>query len=411
MSGNNNSAHLPAYTQDHIKRHLIAQGASGTIYAYAFPESRQVVHEILDGGVQADIVQRALREAFASATAQNLSADALAAHVSKALADARLEYDTMFDAAWTSKQDHVDHQFFDAWTKWSAPVVTLSPAHHTNHYPTAGASEGLREVINAYANKARVEGFTPTVHVFHGEYEGFGAYSDAAGVNVVRHDRANWKESIAQIGERDQFYISQPSAIDGNVWDEFDDFAQSLHAQRPGTQLMLDLTYVGSVAKDFRVNADHPNIPTVFFSLSKPFGVYYHRIGGVMTRETYPGLLGNKWFKGLQAMRTGTALLERSGVYELPRKYDAVRQEALGNVSRRLGVAFNASDVTLFATAPPSGTGEIETALLRGAPGDKFMRICITPEIARLMNAESALTETDPILPPRAVNGPHLKDM
>ena len=418
MSDNNTpthgtSAHLPAYTQAHIKQQLLANGASGTIYAYPFPESQAIIEDVLDGGSQQGIVTEALQNIFANVSSEAITPALLSHYVMQELNAHRAEYRDMFKAAWTSRQDHVDPQFFDAWRKWSAPAVTLAPELSNNAYPTAGASEGLREVIDAYGNQARAKGFTPTIHVFHGEYEGFGAYAEAANIRVVRHDRSNWGYSIEKIGPNDQFYISQPSAIDGNVWPEFDSFARALHTSQPKAKLMLDLTYVGSVAKDFHIDATHPNIPTVFFSLSKPFGVYYHRIGGVLSKEAYPGLLGNKWFKGLQGMRAGTALLERSDVYALPRKYEDLRQQALANVSERLGVKFNASDVTLFATAQPAGDeNEVMRSLKRGTPGREFLRICITPELSRLITpAQDPAAEAAPIQLPRAINGPHILEM
>ena len=32
----------------------------------------------------------------------------------------------------------------------------------------------------------------------------------------------------------------------------------------------------------------HPNVRAVLWSLSKPFGVYYHRIGGIWSRDEIP---------------------------------------------------------------------------------------------------------------------------
>ena len=60
---------------------------------------------------------------------------------------------------------------------------------------------------------------------------------------------------------------------------------------------MPDLTYVGSVAREFRIELAPPNIPAFVISRSKPFGGYYHRVGGVFARREYPSLFGNKWFR------------------------------------------------------------------------------------------------------------------
>lgn len=308
--------------------------------------------------------------------------------------------------------------FFNAWREWSAPVLTTNDAQWSYCYPTAGASEGLREAINAYGHRARVEGFAPKIHVFEGEYEGFAAYAgktdidaetqkikmEGAGIEVVRHNRANWREAIAQIGETDQFFISQPSAIDGKVWDDFDEFARAMYEQKPGAKLMLDLTYIGAVAKDFHINADHPNIPTVFFSLSKPFGVYYQRIGGVISCEPYPNLFGNKWFKHMQSMVVGIALLNHFGVHDLPRKFESAQRQALDNISQRLGVTFEPADVMLLGTAAPGpDLPPVLQSLVRGSKGEERVRLCASFEMAKLIPGAVALDFDSP-----PIDIPHL---
>lgn len=406
------SQHLPAYTQQDVKQALISKGASGTIYAFAFPESRLVLQEVLDGGDRKEIVNKIVAETI-EGLKQDPSVEIISQKVNTALAAARNEYTGMYEGAWTGRQDQIDQHFFEAWREWSAPVVTLNDEQWKYTYPTAGASEGLRECINQYSIRARLENFQPTIHVFEGEYEGFTAYAQAAGVPIIRHDRNEWHKALTAIGPYDQFYISQPSAIDGNVWEGFDAFAQALNHLQPTAQLMLDLTYVGSVAKEFHICADHPNIPVVFFSLSKPFGVYYHRIGGLLSRNPIDSLIGNKWFKNIQSLQVGTALLRRSNVYDLARKYEPVRQEALENIRRNLDMDLELSDVFLFATAPANeATTDVKKTLLRGALGRQFVRVCITPEIARIAPHGVYIDENQRyIKPPSAVTGPQMKDL
>jgi hypothetical protein len=258
-------------------------------------------------------------------------------------------------------------------------------------YTTGGASEALRETVYAYGHRARAEGFAPVIHVFEGDYEGFAAYAQAAGIAVVAHNRAAWRETLAQVGARHQFYISQPSAIDGNVWADFDAFAAALYRQQPQADLMLDLTYVGCVARPFAVSAQSPNVQAIFFSLSKPMGVYYHRIGGLLSRREYPGLFGNKWFKNLLSLRLGTALMQRYGVHALPARYAALGQApAIARARKTLGLDLQAADVFLLATgAKPEDENNItdlQSYLLRGGAGEEKLRLCLTPTIAQLVN-------------------------
>ncbi len=336
----------PAAANAYLNSLLEGAGVSKTVYAYVMPETEKALDEIMDAD--------------------------------------RASLQDMYREAWTQKQDAVHEEFIDAWKSWSAPVVKFDDRDFPFFYTTSGASEALREAIYAYGHRARTQGFSPVIHVFEGEYEGFAAYAQAAGIAVVTHPRANWAEAVAKIGPKDQFYISQPSAIDGNVWGDFDAFAAALEARQPSADIVLDLTYVGCVARSFTVKTESPNIRCILFSLSKPMGVYYHRIGGMLSREAYPGLFGNKWFKNLLSIRLGTKLLREYGVHELATKYAQMAQGvAIKEASDRLGLDLVPSDVFLLATAElKEGAKDLEKYLSRAGR----LRVCLTPSIASIVN-------------------------
>lgn len=323
-------------------------GVSKTVYSYVMPETEAAFDRLLD--------------------------------------EDRESLRAMYREAWTQKQDTLHEEFFDLWKVWSAPIVKLSSVDFPYVYTTAGASEALREAIHEYGARARVEGFAPTVHVFEAEYEGFTAYAQAAGIRVVAHPRSDWRAAVTKIGPRDQFYLSHPSAIDGNVWTDYPAFAAALYAAQPTAQLMLDLTYVGCVARAFSVDATFPNIQAIFFSLSKPLGAYYHRIGGMLSRTAYAGLFGNKWFKNLLSLRLGALMMKTYGVYDLPRKYSLIGQRpALHVAEQKLGLQLQASDVFMLATATPSeAMTDLELYLQRSR--GTALRVCLTPTLARLIN-------------------------
>ena len=347
---------MAASYQDHMKT-LDDAGVSKTVYALVMPESEAVANAVIaDNGTQA-----------------------------------REDLLDMHRAAWTHKQDATHEEFFSTWQGWSSPIVSADWSAFPHIYPSCGASEALREAINAYGTKAFAEGRKPVIHIFEGEYEGFAAYAQAAHIEVKTHRRDRWQEALDDIGPGEQFYLSQPSAIDGNVWDDYDAFARSLNEAQPAAELMLDLTYVGCVAREFTVKADYPNIPAVFFSLSKPAGAYYHRIGGCLSREPYGGLYGNMWFKNLLSLRIGTEFMRKYGVYDLPRKYRPVQEQAAAIASeklgRKLGVTLSAPDVMLLATAKPTeAPSELETLLTRGSGDEAVVRMCVTPTMAYLID-------------------------
>ncbi len=331
---------------------LAESGVSKIVYALVMPETEHTIDAVLDGP-------------------------------KCGLPGGRDRFHALFREAWTQKQDAVHEEFFHTWFAWSSPIVQLDAASFPFQYPTSGASEGLREAINSYAAAAHREGFEPRLHVFDGEYEGFAVYAAAAGIEVCSHHRHDWKSELGSVAPHDQWYVSQPSAVDGMVWDDFDAFAKALYEKVPTAELMLDLSYVGCVAREFTVNANHPNIAAIFLSLSKPAGVYYHRIGGMLSKHEYQGLFGNKWFKNVASLSIGSAFMMRYGVHELPRKYQRTQAEAVERANHNLGLNLCPADVVLLGIGEPSSNpSELERFLLRGPIGEQKVRVCLTPSMA-----------------------------
>jgi hypothetical protein len=338
-----------------LNARLNAAGASKTIYALVTPETEAAKAAILG-----------------TATGNSVDA-ARAAHLEQ------------FRAAWTGKQDRFHEVFFDTWHAWSAPLIDLDRRQFGFAYPTAGASEPLRHLIYAYGNLARVGGHTPRLHIFRGEYEGYKAYAEAASIEVVEHDRAGWREVAEALPDREWFFLSQPSAIDGNVWPQGNEFLRILSARSPQPRVIMDMTYVGAIAEApaQKFTVGEPCVRNVVFSLSKPFGAYYDRIGGILCREQDFGLFGNKWFKSLMALQLGTSLMQRHDVFALPRKYAGVQRRQAERTGRSLGLTLTAADVYLLATLSPDTDGELAD-YLRRAPSDRStrLRLCLTPGMA-----------------------------
>ncbi|HEY0131637.1 MAG TPA: hypothetical protein VGB57_09545 [Allosphingosinicella sp.] len=335
-----------------VKAGLLAAGASGTIYSLVMPESEQ---------------------AFAAVVGEE-------------------DFLDRYREPWTQKQDAMHETYFEQWLRWSAPVVALRGEDFPFRYPTAGASEAIFKLIAEFASERRAAGGEPAVHMFEGEYEGFAAYADSLKVRIVRHDRGAWSEVPARLDSNAQFWISQPSAIDGMVWPHFEAFATAIAEAGRGAQLVPDLTYVGSVARDYRIALGSPAIPAVVISHSKPFGGYYHRVGGVLARREHPSLFGNKWFKNLLSLAWGTEMMRRHGIFDLPRKYRPVQEEAARRVTALLDVdGLAAADVLLLATAPAkAGLPPLLASVLRGSPGEQVVRLCLTPTMTCLIDPAMA---------------------
>ena len=345
--------HVPNYASPNAKSALLAAGVSGTIYSLVMQESEAV------------------------------------------LAALTRDEETLFDRyrePWTEKQDAMHEAYFDGWIEWSAPIVSFTPSDFPFRYPTAGASEGIFKLMSEYLARARTAGHEPTVHIFEGEYEGYSAYAQSLNLTCVRHDRSRWREIIEEISRDGLFWISQPSAIDGSVWPHFEEFIAELAARRPDVAVIPDLTYVGSIAREFRVALDSPNIPAFVISHSKPFGGYYHRVGGVFSRTECLSLFGNKWFKNLLSLAWGTEMMRRHDVFDLPRKYRPIQEQAARLAAAALGIdAIEPADVMIMGVAPPeSATTHVLRTLLRGSPSEQVVRLCLTPTMTTLADPAMA---------------------
>lgn len=273
------------------------------------------------------------------------------------LRDHHVEMNDRHEEAWTKKQDDYHVTFFEGHQRWLKETkLDLPFADLPYRYPTAGSSEAIREVL---ANLGSLAHYKPvngpaTIHILGGEYEGYKALAKPYGIRVVHH---NWAErdtygndlerslrSILHYAERNStkghyLFLSQPHSLNGNILRDFDSFMNEI-AQKTDLRVALDLCYVGLVPSSKWFVKDQPKfglnlkegadiIDYVFFSLSKVFGVYYHRIGGVYSRNEIPGLWGNMWFKNLDSLYLGEKLMSKFGPFDLPDKYQPL-QEKIG---------------------------------------------------------------------------------
>jgi len=321
---------------------------------------------------------------------------------------------------WLKTQDGAEKSFFDAWLRFASPALVGGKErfrlNFIHAYPTAGSSEAIRESIHQLACA------TPrgVVVVFNGEYEGYEALAVADGLAVLKLDRARWREELSALSNRlgtrpARFYLSQPSSIDGEAWTDFaaflDAICEQLGAQMP---VALDLAYVGASARLRPVAASHPAIQQVFFSLSKPFGVYYRRIGGVFSREAIPSLAGNQWFKNLDSLALGEKLLRaQAEPFALARGAGAAQtlavswiSDALAGALETMGAEIAAASVPLLATLRPLKAadldqweiwakqgaaaglpGQLAKMARRGAEGRPAAswRLCLAPLISELL--------------------------
>lgn len=334
-----------------LNKRLLSAGASKTVYALVTPETERAKMKALGYDNEAD------RAAFMN----------------------------QFRGAWLGKQDALHRDFFDEWHAWSAPVIKLNRDLFPHTYPTAGASEPLRQIIfdfAAHGGKA--------LHVFEGEYEGYKAMGEASGLEVIEHPRDKWQSLPYEMEEDALFFISQPSAIDGNVWRDFNAFMTIM----PDRTVVADVTYVGAVprtAVKSKFNLNQESIRSVVFSLSKPFGAYYDRIGGVFSREEDKGLFGNMWFKSLTAIQIGRELMRQNSVFAIPERYASAQIWMCRNVHKELGINLIPSHVFILGVGSLEQSGELVKYVSRAGRA----RVCLTFGMAKMIGTAEDIEISD----------------
>lgn len=304
--------------------------------------------------------------------------------------------------AHTKVQDSLHREFFTAWRQYAAATVDVDVVQFPHQYPCNGSSEAIREIIHTAVWNQQ------DLVVFDGDYEGYEVIAAIAGTRVHRVDRATWRATLTRwqaegapwqlAGRRAQWWVSQPSAIDGNIWDDFQDWLTSVSRLNNSVDVWVDLCYLGVTTRPFTVHLDHSCVAGVVFSLSKTMGAYYRRIGGCFSRDALPGLWGNGWFKNLDSLYLGTRWLKdptfqgRAWQARLSQWQHTAMERAL-NTEREAfltaSIAWVPSDVALLmhADEPPSRATGLDrdstaarwwAAAARGA-APTGRRLCLTP--------------------------------
>lgn len=176
-----------------------------------------------------------------------------------------------------------------------------------NQYFTNGSSEGIFHLL------AEAKVFDNPVYQLEGEYQGYQQYADAIGLDIHTVDL----DDLIANRPRGTVVLSNPASKDGNILDP-----NVLTTILRRHEVILDLAYMGMTQKPLNLDLTQPGIVAVVGSLSKPFGLYYYRIGFCYSRDPVPSLYGNKWFKNALSIRIGEAVLDH---FAVPDKMDSFK--------------------------------------------------------------------------------------
>ena len=221
-------------------------------------------------------------------------------------------------------------------------------------YFTGGASEGIFHLLVKYRNEI--------IYVLDGEYEGYKEYAIRIGINIVEVDEicdfSKLKKGI--------FFISNPSARNGNIIsNKFINEICKYH------KVIYDITYVG-LTKEHEFDLSNKNIIAIISSMSKPFGLYYYRIGFTFSREGIETLIANKWFKNIFSLIIASRIFDEIKHGQLYNKYRPVQEKIIQELNAKENLKLKISDVLLLAYSK-------ENRVLEKFRRGKFYRICLTP--------------------------------
>ncbi len=236
-------------------------------------------------------------------------------------------------------------------------------------YVVSGASEAIFHIL---AKLKTAEPKTP-LYILHGEYQGYREYAKTLGVRIKEVTEAEAAGSYLPAGV---FFISNPSARDGMILPGV--FVESLLKRH---RVVLDATYVG-LTRPFVMNLRRKNIIAVLVSLSKPFGLYYYRIGFVFSRLPIASLEANKWFKNIFSLIITDKLLSTFRPGALWRKYAPLQKKVVMHLKEKSGITIEASDVLILGKiSEPSARALSPAALWALSPykRGRVYRLCLTP--------------------------------
>lgn len=257
------------------------------------------------------------------------------------------------------------------------PVIDKLIAYHKSdvpdldkfqfRYPTSGSEEGIREYMTQLQSKG-----VKRVYMLKGDYEGYREVAKTRGLETIEVD---YGTDYTQV-EPGHWFLSNPSARDGNILsdEEVNKICEAGH------KIFYDLAYLG--ATDFhRFDLSHPNIIAAVVSFSKPYGLFYYRIGFTFTKEEIPSLYANKWFKNIYGLLIAEKILEKVNQKEYAFKYKKVQASIIEKVNQEFNLGLRSSDAFLLAYLPEADAQKLSPEQLklieRFKRNDNY-RFCLT---------------------------------
>jgi histidinol-phosphate/aromatic aminotransferase/cobyric acid decarboxylase-like protein len=261
--------------------------------------------------------------------------------------------------------DDFHHRTFDRLVSaYATEVPALGGFAH--RYPTAGCEEAIREYVSHLALRGVGE-----IHVFKGDYEGYREVAKTRGIETVEHELDD--PALATLAPG-YFFVSNPFARDGRILP--DELFRRLCER--GHKIFYDLSYAGSTSPH-TYDLAHENIEVAAVSFSKPYGLFYYRVGFTFSRVEIPALYANKWFKNVLSLLIAEEVLAMDRT-ALVHKYKSLQAGIIERLNADHGPALAPAEPFLLATAAAQPT---VAALEKFRRHDRY-RLCLTPYFLEL---------------------------
>jgi len=245
-------------------------------------------------------------------------------------------------------------------------VPHLSQFPH--RYPTAGSEEGIREYLTLLQSRG-----VERIYVWKGDYEGYRETAKTRNIAAVELDYDCDPAALPP----GHWFLSNPSARDGMIVP-----AEKVRAiAEAGHKLFYDLSYLGATGPH-TFDLSHPNVAAAVVSFSKPYGLFYYRVGFTLSRQPIPALYANKWFKNVYGLLIAEKILDEIDLVGLTRKYKAIQAEIVGRINRVFDLGLSASDAFLLARLPATAAARLgakRRAMIEGFLRGEWHRFCLTP--------------------------------
>lgn len=240
-------------------------------------------------------------------------------------------------------------------------------------YPLHGSSAGIGLLLNHLRTRLGVS----RIFTLAGDYEGYAAQAANFGLDC----RAVSLEDAATVSS-ETFFVSNPSARDGEPLGE--DFVAELTARN---RVVFDVAYHG-------LHGPSPTrVPAgawaVLWSLSKPWGLFWRRVGLLVSQEEIPGAYSTRWFKDPERLLAAYATVRRFVPSAMSSRYRFAQRAAIDALAHAGFPARPASTVLLatFRRTDLSAERWSRVAHCERVVGSGAARACLTPLMERIVAA------------------------